>query len=179
MTREWNDKTYLESDRGKQFMTLYTRVQRRLYGYVLSNIPNPSDADDIVQDTVSIMWSEFDKYQPETNFSAWTLCIARYQILTYRKKNMKKNRLFSEQTIEAIQAVAESTNNLEQERQKALQLCLDKLGENERRILYFRYEIGATLRSVSDRLNINSNTLYSALGRIHITLLNCVRKKMV
>jgi hypothetical protein len=34
-------KSMLESDRGKQFMTLYTKVQRRLYGYVLSNIPNP------------------------------------------------------------------------------------------------------------------------------------------
>jgi RNA polymerase sigma-70 factor (ECF subfamily) len=172
-------KSMLESDRGKQFMTLYTKVQRRLYGYVLSNIPNPSDVDDIVQETVSILWSEFDKYQPGTNFSAWTLCIARYQILSHRKRDLKKNRLFSEEALEAIQEVAESADNLEQERQKALRLCLNKIGENERKILYYRYEIGATLRSVSERLNINYNTLYTVLGRIHIALLNCVRKGMV
>lgn len=178
MTREWKDKIYLESDRGKHFMMLYMSVQRRLYGYVMSSIPNPSDADDIVQETVSIMWSEFDKFQPGTNFAAWALCIARYQILTYRKQITKKKRVFSEQAMEAIQEVAETTNNLEQERQKALQHCLDKLGEKERKILSFRYEIGATLRTVSERLNINNNTLYNVLGRIHITLLNCVRKNM-
>lgn len=178
MTREWKDKIYLESDRGKHFMMLYMSVQRRLYGYVMSSIPNPSDADDIVQETVSIMWSEFDKFQPGTNFAAWALCIARYQILTYRKQITKKKRVFSEQAVEAIQEVAETTSNLEQERQKALQLCLDKLGEKERKILSFRYEIGATLRTVSERLNINNNTLYNVLGRIHITLLNCVRKNM-
>ncbi len=159
-------------------MTLYSGIQRRLYGYILSGIPNPSDADDIVQETASIMWSEFDKYQPGTNFAAWALCIARYQILTYRKQITKKKRVFSIQAIEAIQEVAEATNNLEQERQKALQLCLDKLGEKERKILCLRYEIGATLRTVSERLNINNNTLYNLLGRIHVTLLNCVRKNM-
>lgn len=178
MTREWKDKIYLETDRGKHFMMLYMSVQRRLYGYVMSSIPNPSDADDIVQETVSIMWSEFDKFQPGTNFAAWALCIARYQILTYRKQITKKKRVFSEQAMEAIQEVAETTNHLEQERRKALQHCLEKLGEKERKILCFRYEIGATLRTVSERLNINNNTLYNVLGRIHITLLNCVRRNM-
>ncbi len=178
MTREWKDKIYLDSDRGKHFMMLYMSVQRRLYGYVMSSIPNPSDADDLVQETVSIMWSEFDKFQPGTNFAAWALCIARYQIMSYRKQITKKKRVFSEQAMEAIQEVAETTSNLEQERQKALQHCLDKLGEKERKILSFRYEIGATLRTVSEQLNINNNTLYNVLGRIHITLLNCVRKNM-
>ncbi|MBN2514286.1 MAG: hypothetical protein JXB18_15210, partial [Sedimentisphaerales bacterium] len=113
MTRAWKDKVYLKSDRGQQFMTLYMGVQRRLFGYVLSHIPNSSDADDIVQETVSIMWSEFDKYKTGTNFAAWALCIARYQILSYRKQITKKNRLFSSQAIEAIQNVAESTDNQE------------------------------------------------------------------
>ena len=176
MTKEWNDN--LESDRGKHFMMLYTRIQRRLFGYILSSIPNPSDADDIVQETASIMWSEFDKFQPETNFAAWALCIAHYQILTYRKQIKKKKRLFSEQAIEAIQKVAESTDNQEQERQKSLQLCLEKLSEKEKKLLYFRYEIGATLRAVSEQVNMNSNTLYSVLNRIHVLLLNCIRKNM-
>ena len=160
-------------------MNLYVEIQRRLFGFVLSQIPNPSDADDIVQETVSIMWSKFNEYKPGTNFAAWALCLARYQILTYRKQTTKKNRMFSQQAIEAIQDIAESTKSQEHERQEALRLCLDKLGEKERKILYFRYEIGATLRTVSERLNMNINTLYNALGRIHIALLKCVRRNMV
>jgi RNA polymerase sigma-70 factor (ECF subfamily) len=178
MVSKKTGKNHLSNDRGQCFVRLYTGIQRRLFGYVLSHIPNPSDAEDIVQETIVAMWSRFSEYEPGTNFAAWALCVARYQILTYRKKRTGKGRIFSEQAIEVIQNLAESTGDQEQERQKSLQFCLDKLGEKERKILYFRYEIGATLRTVSEQVNMNINTLYSVLNRIHILLLNCIRKDM-
>ena len=179
MTRAWKDKVYLQSDRGQQFMTLYMRVQRRLFGYVFPISPIPLMQMILFRKRFLSCGQNSINIKPGTNFAAWALCIARYQILSYRKQITKKKRLFSSQAIEAIQNVAESTDNQEQERQKALMLCLDKLGKKERKILYFRYEIGATLRAVSERLNMNNNTLYSVLGQIHVTLLNCVRKNMV
>lgn len=165
-------------DRAQDFMTLYIGVQRRLFGYVLSQVPNSSDADDIIQDTVSLMWAEFDRFVPGTNFAAWALCVARFQIMTYRKKALRKKNVFSELAINAIHETVEANQNIEQERQKTLGECLKKLNKKEKQILYFRYEVGETLRSVSERLQINANTLYSKLNRIHLGLLQCVRKNM-
>lgn len=177
MTKKRTDKSDLKDDRGQLFMGLYMGVQRRLFGYVLSQIPDPSDAEDIVQETVAAMWTRFNEYESGTNFAAWALCVARFQILTYRKKMIRKKRMFSLQATESIQNAAESTDNQEQERQEILRLCLDKLSEKERKILHFRYEIGATLRIASEQVNMNISTLYSVLNRIHILLLNCIRKK--
>ena len=175
-----NPRENLETseERGQRFMKLYMSVQRRLFGFVLSLVPNSSDADDIVQETVSIMWSKFDEFEPGTNFAAWALCIARYQVLTYRKRKKTKQRRFSEQAIEAIQDISDSNGVQGEEYLDTLHRCLKKLKDNERKILYFRYEVGATLRTVAERTSLNINTLYSTLSRIHTALLNCIRRSI-
>ncbi|MBN2842096.1 MAG: sigma-70 family RNA polymerase sigma factor [Sedimentisphaerales bacterium] len=173
-----NDIENEVKDRAQSFMGLYIGVQRRLFGYVLSQVPNTTDADDIIQETVALMWAEFDKYKPGTNFAAWALCVARFQIMTYRKKSLRKKNVFSELAISAIHETVEAKANLEPERQKTLRECLSKLSKKDKQILYFRYEVGETLRSVSERFNLNANTLYSKLNRIHLGLLHCVRKNM-
>lgn len=166
------------NERNQRFMRLYLGIQRHLHGYVLSMVPSPTDADDIVQNTVATMLSEFDGFKPGTDFVAWALTVARYQILTYYKQKKTTQRRFSEIALEAIQDVSESISKQEDRRREALDKCLEKLKEKERKILYFRYEMGATLRTVAERMDLNINTLYSVLSRIHISLLTCIDKNI-
>ena len=176
---EKNPESFESSDeRGHRFMKLYVGAQRRLFGFVLSLVPSSSDADDIVQKTASIMWSKFDEFEEGTDFAAWALCIARYQILTYRKRKKVKQRRFSDKAMDAIEVISESSFTEEDKLQEYLPHCLEKLKDNERKILYFRYEVGATLRSVAERVDMNINTLYSALNRIHVMLLHCIHRSM-
>ncbi len=174
-----SDTLSSSDDRGQQFMKLYMGVQRRLYSFVLSMVPSPVDADDIVQETVSVMWTKFDEFEIGTDFAAWALCIARYQIMNYRKRKITTQKRFSNQTIESIQAVVEAGSEQDDERRELLRRCLKKLKDNERKILYFRYEVGSTLRIVAERMGLNINTAYSALSRIHVLLLKCIRKNMI
>jgi RNA polymerase sigma-70 factor (ECF subfamily) len=153
-------------------------VQRRLYGYVMSIIPNPTVADDIVQETASVLWLKFDKYEKGTDFAAWALAIARFQILNYMKKQKTYKKYFSQKTIETIENVISKTSKQEDGRIDALRSCIKKLKDDQRKLLYLRYEFGATLKSLSKRLSININTIYSRLSRIHINLLHCVMRKM-
>jgi RNA polymerase sigma-70 factor (ECF subfamily) len=179
MAEPAGDKFDISEDHGQHFMRLYMSAQRRLFGYVLSLVPNHTDADDIVQETVSIMWSKFGEYEPGTDFAAWALRIAHYRVLTYWKRKKMKEKKFSVGAIEAIKEVAESNTKQEDKRIDALRNCLKKLPERDRKILSLRYEVGATLKSVAERLDHNINTLYSTLSRIHIKLLNCIRRAMV
>ena len=168
-----------EKGRGQQFMKLYMACQRRLYGFVISLVPNWSDVDDIVQETTSVMWAKFDEFKPGTDFSAWALAIARYQVMSYRQRTKVKRRRFSDRTIEAISDIAVSTNQQEQDRRDALRKCLDKLKEKDRGILKLRYEVDASIKSVADRIGLSVNTLYKNLSRIHIQLFNCVNRTML
>ena len=161
------------------FMQLFLKSQRRIYGYVMTMVPNASDADDIVQDVASVMWNKFYEYQPGTDFTAWAITIARYKVLDfYRRQNMRR-RHFSEKTLKIIEDIETKENRRHNIRLDALRKCLQKLTHAERRILLIRYEEGMTLKNLAGHVGLNINTLYSRLSRIHLMLLNCVKRVMV
>jgi DNA-directed RNA polymerase specialized sigma24 family protein len=63
-----------------------------------------------------------------SSFTAWGYAIARYQILSVRKRHSTRGVLFSQAAAELLQS--ESDRFLEQTdvRMQALRQCLDKLG---------------------------------------------------
>ena len=50
------------------FMRLYSQYETRIRGYVRSLVPRWSDAEDITQQCNLIIWEQFHKYEPGTNF---------------------------------------------------------------------------------------------------------------
>lgn len=169
---EWSPE-----ERGECFMKLYVSVQSRLYGYVISLVPDASAVEDVIQETVAYMWSHFEEFQPGTNFAAWAVSVARNKVYDYIKQSQKKKRYFSHQTMQRIEEVIEKRTDPIDDRLDVLRQCISKLPEKDRKILIFRYELGATLKSVSERVGQNINTLYNRLYQIRIALLNCVRRE--
>ena len=167
-----------EKERSQYFMQLFLKSQRRIYGYVMSKIPSPVDADDIVQETASLLWTKFDDYTPGTDFAAWAISVARFKVLRYLRDNKNYRTKFSEKTMEVIEQLEAAQAGDEDDRVEMLKQCIGKLGSEERKILELRYEEGATLRVLSGRVGININTLYNRLSKIHLVLLNCVKRTM-
>src|SRR5687768_7984588 len=94
--------------RGERFMRLFLRVERRVYGLIVAMTANFNDADDILQETTAVMWRKFDEFKPGTDFAAWALSIARWQVMAHRKRYAVGRSRLSDQTVEALadQAVA-------------------------------------------------------------------------
>jgi RNA polymerase sigma-70 factor (ECF subfamily) len=179
MSNEMKDNSqYSSGERGERFMKLYTAMQRRLYGYVISLMPDVAAAEDIVQETVTLMWKEFDKFEPGTDFVAWSFCIARNKIYNYIKQRQTQKKHFSPQAIAAIEEVVEQKSQNTDQRYDTLRKCITKLSDNDRQLLALRYEVGATLRTVSQRVEQSVNTLYNRLYRIRIVLMNCIEKTL-
>ena len=166
-----------QAERGERFMSLYTAVQRRLCHYVISLVPDESAADDIIQETVSYMWKQFDEFEPGTDFVAWTFSIAKYRIFDYIKQQKRERKSFSPQTIQTLQEVIKSRSGKDEDhRMDALRNCLKKLPYKDRQLLVMRYEVDATLKNISQRIEQSINTIYNRLYRIRIALMNCVNK---
>ena len=83
----------------RQFVRLMTKHERLVYGYILSLVPNWADADEILQETNIRLWEEFDKFVLGTNFAAWALRVAHFQVLTWRKR-VSRSRLVFDQRVE-------------------------------------------------------------------------------
>jgi len=166
----------LTADRGELFMKLYTDAQRRLYAYVISLVPDESSVEDIIQETATYMWRHFNEFEIGTNFPAWAFSIAKNRILAHIKNQQKTRRHFSTQTLQEIEKTVAARQESLDDRLWALRKCIEKLSTNDRQLLILRYEIGASLKSVSERLRQSVNTLYNRLYRIRILLMHCIEK---
>jgi len=67
-------------------MRLFLASERRIHGFLLVLVPHWADVDDLLQDTAAVLWRKFDEFEPDCDFIAWALSIARFQVLNYRKK---------------------------------------------------------------------------------------------
>jgi RNA polymerase sigma-70 factor (ECF subfamily) len=162
----------------RQFVRLMTRHERLVYGYILSLVPNWSDADEILQETNVRLWEEFDKFVPGTNFAAWATRVAHFQVLTWRKKASRSRLVFDQRVIEELAAEPIWTDESFAARQQALADCVSQLPDHNRQLLQHCYARGQKIKDVAHRLKRSRAAVYKALERIRITLHSCIERKL-
>src|SRR5437870_13081465 len=81
---------------GKAFLRLFLQNERRLYAYILTLLPNRSDADDVLQEASMVMWDKFDDEHPPDNFAAWGCRISYFKVLDFCKKRQRSRVVFSQ-----------------------------------------------------------------------------------
>lgn len=162
-----------------QYLDLLMANQSRIRAYVSALVANSSDVDDIMQETITVMWEKFEKFEIGTNFAAWGTKIAYYNILKYRQKKGKDALQFGDNVFHQIVQVAEKKYGRADEKLKALRDCVKKLQPVEQKLLEIRYELNSSVNSVSERTGRTVKHIYRALSRIHHSLYRCVRRTLV
>ncbi len=160
----------------ERFLHLYGSNQKRIYAFILTLVSNWDDADDLMQATIGLMWQKFGEYELGTNFSAWGIRIARYKVMEYYRKQSRSRINFSNDVLEAVMSRAEQVNESADKRLLALNKCMSKLTQRDQELVGIRYAEGMTMKSLSQRVGRPVHGLYKAMGRIHNTLMLCVRK---
>ena len=162
----------------EEFIKLFTRYQRRVFLFILSQVPSPVDAEEIHQETNVIIWRKFDRFELGTNFLAWACQIANYEVLKYRSRQRRDRHLFSDEFVRQVASDAiEQAEELEQRRQH-LSACLSKLRTNDRELIQQRYSAGETGKSLAELIGRPINSVYQSLSRIRRTLLECVNRQI-
>lgn len=164
------------SKKTEAFLSLLMSNQRRISAYIFSLVPNFNDADDIMQETITVMWRKFDHFEVGTDFAGWGLKVAYYCILDFRKKKDKDKVVFSDQLFEQISEVAKDKQIDTDERIKHLRRCIEKLKSEDQRFLKARYELNTGAKSLALQLDRSIQYVYKHLSRIHHILNLCVKR---
>ena len=159
-------------------MQLFTRHQRRLYLFILSQWPNPIEAEEILQETNVVIWSKYSQFRPGTNFFAWTCQIARYEFLKHRERRTKERLQFSDEFVSLVADEAEQRSDALDQRREALIFCLRKLNDKDRELIQRRYSPGESGKTVAEFLNRPANAVYQSLSRIRRALHACVSRRL-
>ena len=162
----------------RQFVRLLTQHQRRVYGYILKLVVNWNDADEILQETNLRLWEEFDRFEPGTDFAAWGIRVAHYQILTWRKKRDRSRLVFDEQAIQAISVEHGGCVSPLASRETALLACLEQLTTRNRDLINRCYAGKHTIRRVAEELNRSAVSVYKSVQRIRLTLHHCIEQRL-
>ena len=149
-----------------------------LYLFILSQLGNAQDAEEVLQETNLVIWSKCGQYQLGTNFGAWARQIAVYEVLKWRQRQHRDRLRFSDEFLTAVaRETAQRTAELDR-RQRALEQCLKKLRTEDRELINQRYQPGQSGKSIAKALGRPANSVYQSLGRIRRTLLECVQRQM-
>ena len=161
----------------KDYVALIADHQGNLRAFIVSLMPGSPDVADVLQETNVALWMKRKRFEPGTNFIAWAFKIARYEVMRQRDRTKRLNRLiFSEELIEVLADA--DTPAKPDARLAALDSCVGKLSENQRKLIQARYTPGRSIEQFAIDTGKGASGLRMALLRIREILKDCIDKTL-
>ncbi|HML73601.1 MAG TPA: sigma-70 family RNA polymerase sigma factor [Anaerohalosphaeraceae bacterium] len=164
--------------KSEQFFRLYNAAQKRIYAYLLMFVHNHSDADDLLQETASILWEQFDQFNQEGSFAAWAIGIARNKALDLLKSKRGSRPLFDDEFYKEISKYAEAESENADKRLKALRNCIQKMSEQNQHLIHLRFDQGITVKKLSQASRYSADAIYKKMSRIYSMLHDCINRTL-
>jgi RNA polymerase sigma-70 factor, ECF subfamily len=161
-----------------QFADQLVAIQKGLYAYIMTLLPWPNEASDVLQQTNLVLWRDADRFQPGTDFRAWSYRVAYFQVLAQQRKGKRDRLRFDEELVKSL--ADQMGNEVSEPEEDALVLreCLKKLPHSERELICRRYDAGMSVKVMAADLQQTPNAIAVRLHRIRQTLLDCVQQGM-
>jgi RNA polymerase sigma-70 factor (ECF subfamily) len=168
-----------DSQRTEEFMTLYSSHHQRLYLYIISLLPTPGDAEDVLQEASLVLWRKFDQFELGTNFYAWACKVTRNLVHEYHARRKRSAMVLELHVLEKLAGeIIVRTKEEEDRRQRALLECMDRLTDADRRLVQQRYAEEVSGQEIAAALGRSPNAISKALGRIRQNLLECIQRSI-
>ena len=139
----------------------------RAFAWSLSR--NPSDADDMVQETLTKAWTHREKYQPGTNLRAWLFTILRNSWYTAVSKHRRETPDEDGKMAAALTSPASQDWSVELHQ---LQAALDRLPPEHREALVMVGAAGLSYEEAAEIAGCALGTIKSRVNRARSRLAN-------
>ena len=137
---------------------LYSRTRPAVYGFALSILKNPHDAEDVLQETYIRLWGASEGYRPQGKPMAWLLRITRNLALSRLREGQKTTEFLPDAQLPAPEGLPTEDRLL-------LQALLDRLPDQSRQILTLHAVSGLKHREIAALLDLPLPTVLSKYHR--------------
>lgn len=145
--------------------TLYDRHSRRLFAYLLGQLGDRTQAEEVLQDVMLAAWSAAPTFRRESRVTTWLIGIARYKALNARRDRRPQNA--DALPLDAIPDIAslapdhlESLHNAEM-----LKAALNSLPDHQRETLELVFYHHLTGDETAAVMGVAPGTVKSRLHR--------------
>lgn len=148
----------------------------QLYGGALRMTRNPTDAEDLVQDTYMKAFQAFDSFKPGTNLKAWL-----YRIMTntyinvYRKRQrrptqtsadeMTDHQLYTTSSHDSTGLQSAEVEALKRLPDQEITDAMNQLSEDYRMVVYYADVEGLSYKEIAEIMDTPLGTVMSRLHR--------------
>jgi len=160
------------------FRELYRAFSRRLYAYVLRQLGEPAQAEEIVADTLYEVWRQPAKFRGDSQFSTWLIGIARNKVLMAFRS--RKPDAVHDDIADVAEVVASEDPSAfdilaQQQRHEGVRHCMDKLSDEHRECIHLVFYEGMALAEVASVQACPEGTVKTRLFHARQKLKNCLQ----
>ena len=161
--------------RRKRFEADALQYMNQLYSAALRYTKNPSDAQDLVQDTFAKAYVSFHQFEPGTNLKAWLYRILTTTFINTYRKDQRRPQL-SDQELEDWQ-IADASSHTSDQGKSAEDVALENLPDSdikralaeipeEFRIAVYLADVeGFSYKEIAEIVGVPTGTVMSRLHR--------------
>jgi RNA polymerase sigma-70 factor, ECF subfamily len=165
--------------KSEQFFRLYNAAHRRIYSYLLIMVHNHNDAEDLLQETASILWEKFDDFDKNASFAAWAIGIARNKALDFIRSKRSSRPFMDDEFYNQVAEMVQSDITAADQRLKALSDCIKKMSLQNQKLIHLRFEKGFTVKKISQISEHSADAIYKKISRIYAALHTCVSRTLL
>lgn len=138
---------------------LYDAVGDKVYGFSLSLVRNPQDAEDVLQETFVRIHAHAKDYRPQGKPLAWIFTIARHLALDKQRQQSRTQLLSETADVVDLSDVDRADHRI------LLDSLLNRLSEEDRQILILHVVVGMKYREIAAVMGRPLNTVLSRYRR--------------
>jgi RNA polymerase sigma-70 factor (ECF subfamily) len=157
-----------------QFLRLFLAAEHELFRYVAALVPHLPDAQEIVQQTAIVLWSKFDRYDPQQPFTPWACRFALNIAKQWLARRKRWQSVLDGELTEQLVSRREELRPLFESRLRHLDTCLDRLPAPKRSIIDGYYFQRRSVESLAAELQRSEAAVYKLLQRIRALLRECL-----
>ena len=162
----------------EQFVKEFSKLSRRLYGYILSLTMNRDDAEEVFQTTSIVLYQKYAQFEPvSASFYTWACRVAYFEVLYFRR-NKNRECILSEQSLEILHDEALRRSDEFEQREQVLEGFLKELRKFDRTLIEERYYNSLPPKQIAEKLGRSTDSIYRALTRVHGMLRRCVNRSL-
>ena len=163
------------------------RYEARIYQVGLRLLRHHHDAEDVTQQTLTILAKCLKQYRSQARFSTWVMRIAHNQSLkTLRKRYQQPAHLFDDKKPDRwpmrwSRTIGWRSNPellaCQAEDRRLLEAALEKCDLKYRVVFQLRHWEGCSTRQVAEALQVKEETVKVRLHRVHALLREYLQRK--
>lgn len=165
------------------FKELYRAFSRKLYAYVLRQLSDPAQAEEIVADSLYEVWRAPARFRGDSQFSTWLIGIARNKVLMAYRSRKSDAALHHEDLDEVAETIASEDETAfdilaQGQRREGVRNCMDKLSEDHRECVHLVFYEGMSLGEVAGVQSVPEGTVKTRLFHARQKLKQCLQNML-